>query len=81
MTADRTTTHTNGRGGARPGAGRPRLYDRGDQITICLGTGDKSRRVRTSFKELKNRLGFERRTDCEFLDFLLQQVGTAQLNL
>ena len=77
---DHTTTRTK-RGGARPGAGRPRVYDRGNQVTISLGTGDKSSRVRTSFKEVKNRLGFKRRTDCEFLDYLLQQVGTPQENL
>ena len=61
------------RGGARPNAGRRRVHEPGDQISLWLGTGEEPARVREFFREVKNLLGFKHNYEC--LNYLLQQYS------
>ena len=75
--ADCTTARTK-RGGARPNAGRHQVHSPGKQSSLWLGTGDKAAEVLKRFQDEKNRLKIK--LNHEFLDHLLQQLGTARQN-
>lgn len=74
--ADSTTKHANSkRGGARPNAGRHRVYGPGKQSSLWLGAGEEPKRILCLFKKEMKRSGFKHNS--KFLAHLLH-TGTAQ---
>ena len=70
------STTKSKRGGARPNAGRQRIYGPGKQSSLWLGEGDEPKRVLYWFKEAMKRLGFKR--NCDFLAHLLCTAQQAE---
>ena len=75
--ADSTTKHANSkRGGARPNAGRHRVYGPGNQSSLWLGAGEEPKKILCLFKEEMKRLGFKH--NYKFLEHLLRPAQQAE---